>query len=76
MFQQNGVQCPRCKDILYSNNRHDFVGCSCGALYIDGGYDYPRVGYDGIAFTDIIHVSRTVDRLTQPKWYRHELPTP
>jgi len=41
-----GVKCLRCGDELYSRHRHDFVRCSCGCVYIDGGDDYCRIGGD------------------------------
>jgi len=41
----NAIQCPKCKDIIYSRARHDFRGCTCGEVYVDGGFDYMRVGF-------------------------------
>jgi hypothetical protein len=43
---QSGIECPRCKEVIFSNSRHDFVECNCGACYIDGGFDYNRQGFD------------------------------
>ena len=40
----NAVQCPECKDIIFSRARHDFHYCSCGYVFIDGGFDYCRFG--------------------------------
>jgi hypothetical protein len=37
------IQCPNCKDIIYSRARHDFRDCSCGDCAIDGGFDYNRI---------------------------------
>lgn len=39
-----GVECPYCHDIVFSRARHDFRECGCGNIYIDGGFDYFRVG--------------------------------
>lgn len=36
----NKVQCPKCKDVIASEHRHDFVWCRCGNVAIDGGKDY------------------------------------
>lgn len=39
------VKCPECKDIVFSRARHDCRSCSCGKVYIDGGFgEYLRVG--------------------------------
>ena len=38
------VRCLKCKDIIESKQRHDFVRCRCGALFVDGGDDYLRMG--------------------------------
>ena len=36
----NKAQCLKCKDIIESKYRHDFVTCKCGALSVDGGNSY------------------------------------
>ena len=36
----NQVQCMKCKDIITSKNRHDFVTCRCGKVSADGGSWY------------------------------------
>lgn len=41
----NAGQCLGCGDVLESRHRHDFVECSCGGLFLDGGLDYQRVGW-------------------------------
>jgi len=38
----NEAQCLKCKDIIRSKNRHDFVSCSCGNLCVDGGSWYAK----------------------------------
>ncbi len=40
------IQCPKCKDIIYSRARHDFHKCSCGRIHVDGGFDYLRYGWN------------------------------
>jgi len=42
------IQCPSCKDIIYSRTVHDYRTCICGRTSIDGGFDYCHVGYDPI----------------------------
>jgi len=37
------IKCPTCGKLLHSLHRHDFQQCECGT-YVDGGYDYMRVG--------------------------------
>ena len=44
MITVNSLQCPKCKDVIYSRTRHDFRPCSCKTIFIDGGLDYIRVG--------------------------------
>jgi hypothetical protein len=44
--KHSGVECPTCHDVIYSCGRHDFHPCTCGKTYIDGGFDYIRVGYE------------------------------
>lgn len=38
-------KCPECGDVIYSRARHDWRSCTCGNIYIDGGFDYVRGGY-------------------------------
>jgi len=45
MTKVNAIRCPKCKDIIFSRARHDFHGCSCGAVSIDGGLDYIRTSF-------------------------------
>lgn len=39
------VQCPDCKDIIFSRAAHDLRQCSCQSTFIDGGRSYTRVGF-------------------------------
>lgn len=41
----NSIECPRCHDVIWSRADHDFRECSCGEVYIDGGFSYTRVGW-------------------------------
>lgn len=36
----NKIRCKKCGDIIESKTRHDFRTCNCGAVAVDGGYDY------------------------------------
>lgn len=42
----NKIRCKLCGDVIESTYRHDFVECSCGACYTDGGTDYLRIGWE------------------------------
>jgi hypothetical protein len=39
------VKCRKCGDII--THTHDLVRCKCGAIFVDGGSDYMRCGWDG-----------------------------
>lgn len=41
---RNRIKCLKCGDIIESKYTHDFVQCSCGACFVDGGHDYMRIG--------------------------------
>ena len=53
---KNAIQCNKCKDIVESKHRHDFVTCSCGACANDGGRDYLRRLGNPEDYTDISKV--------------------
>jgi hypothetical protein len=40
----NKAKCLSCGDVLESKNSRDWVQCSCGNIYIDGGLSYARAG--------------------------------
>lgn len=40
----NAYKCKECGDIIYSRARHDMRYCSCGNIFVDGGFDYFRGG--------------------------------
>ena len=72
MYQQIGLKCPACKDIIYSNSRHDFEVCLCGELFIDGGYDYIRSGGVYGATTVTRMVPDKKGKRDQPFYYKDE----
>ena len=40
------VTCSGCGDVIYSRAVHDYLECSCGKSFVDGGGDYFRYGGD------------------------------
>lgn len=69
MVKQVGLKCLRCEEEIYSNSRHDFVSCRCGARFIDGGFDYTRTG--GLSYIPTETVSREVDMEMLPYHFKH-----
>ena len=47
---RNAARCRRCRTVIESRHRHDFVSCPCGAIFVDGGTDYLRAGGDPADF--------------------------
>lgn len=41
---RNSARCRKCGDEIESKHRHDWVACSCGAIFVDGGKSYLRRG--------------------------------
>ena len=39
---KNIAACKECGEVIESKHRHDYVSCLCGAIAVDGGYDYLR----------------------------------
>lgn len=42
---RNAAKCLKCGDTIESTHQHDFVRCSCGNLFVDGGKEYLRRGF-------------------------------
>ena len=40
------ITCPLCHCTIYSRARHDFRYCKCGAVSIDGGFNYTKCAWD------------------------------
>lgn len=41
---RNAAQCANCGDVVESTHLHDFVPCTCGLIFVDGGLEYLRSG--------------------------------
>lgn len=60
-----GIQCPKCREILFSESTHDYKFCSCESVSVDGGTDYLRYGWSNdIKKQDIILVVRGEENIT------------
>ena len=49
---RNSARCKNCGDSIESKHVHDFVGCRCGKIAVDGGYEYLRRVGDLEAFEE------------------------
>ena len=49
-------KCGKCGDIIFSRARHDFRECSCGGIFIDGGFDYRRWGGELASLAEDIEI--------------------
>lgn len=57
-----GLICPNCDDIIFSRAHHDYHSCTCGAISVDGGFDYMHYGWHNhINFDEIIPVEIKFD---------------
>jgi hypothetical protein len=45
----SSLLCLNCRQEIMSVHRHDFVSCWCGDIYIDGGRDYTKTGWQDTA---------------------------
>lgn len=42
LILRNSIRCNVCGDEIVSEHRHDFKGCTCGAVAVDGGQTWLR----------------------------------
>lgn len=59
MIVRNSAKCKLCGDEIESTYRHDFVSCSCGEIFVDGGKNYLRRGANKLE--NIIDTSEVTD---------------
>lgn len=60
MIVQNAVICNKCDELIVSKNRHDFVECECGNIFVDGGQEYLRRGGHGLTDRSYIDMSWSI----------------
>jgi len=41
---RNAARCRLCNTTVESKSVHDWRGCACGAMFVDGGREYARWG--------------------------------
>jgi hypothetical protein len=51
------VQCPNCKDVIFSRTTHDFNFCTCKKTGIDGGNSYVRISAEDLSKVQRIQVN-------------------
>jgi len=56
---RNRTRCKKCNTTIESNDRHDFVACKCGAIFVDGGKDYLRRGGEPDDIEELSETSQT-----------------
>lgn len=50
---RNSAHCDECDTEIVSTHRHDWVSCTCGAIFVDGGRSYLRRGWtEGKSWAD------------------------
>lgn len=51
-----GVECPKCKEQIWSRHQHDFRHCKCKNIFVDGGRAYLRYGGADIENIKIVFI--------------------
>lgn len=59
-IRKNTARCTRCGDMLFSEKDNDRDQCSCGAVWISGGYSQLTRGGDMDYFEDLSEVEEEV----------------
>lgn len=59
----NKIMCKYCGWYIRSKNRHDFVYCKCGAVFVDGGSWYQRIGGSPSDYINFIEYYDDVKKL-------------
>lgn len=61
MIHINAVLCKKCNYVVFSRSRHDLRYCYCKSIFIDGGFDYIRIGGDDKDIENIVLVTSQKD---------------
>lgn len=59
------ITCRKCNCTIFSRARHDYRNCECGAIAIDGGFDYIKINGNpsDIKEWKPIEIEQTVEEL-------------
>lgn len=68
---KNAAECAKCHDLIESVHVHDFRGCKCGRIAVDGGREYLRRLYLDDSSNLIEHSVVEYHPLAQ--WLSHNL---
>lgn len=52
LVYRNSIRCNHCADEITSSYQHEFVSCSCGTVFVDGGSVNRRIGGTQNDYTD------------------------
>lgn len=70
------ARCEKCHVTIESKSRHDFAQCICGAIFVDGGSEYSRYGYDDPAHMTMIYPDGSEESMVESiRRYNEENPT-
>ena len=58
---KNKIRCKKCGDIIESVSVNDFKFCKCGAVAVDGGFDYLRIPLGYFQWTSWLKSPKTGD---------------
>jgi len=64
----NAIECPNCKDIIYSRAQHDFHYCSCGEIAVDGGFEYLKICFNGVPPRHVLIMLNTTKQQLYDDW--------
>lgn len=69
---KNAIRCKHCGDIIESKSVHNFVQCSCGSCFVDGGLDYIRLGFKTSPDDDFENLCEYIDVPGYNVRYQHK----
>lgn len=72
MLEIHGIKCSKCKTVIYSRAHHDFHWCPCESIYIDGGFEYMRVGYKDVSPIQVKFSLETTKKELYDDWSYHK----
>jgi len=52
-MKTHGIKCPKCKDVIFSRAKHDLHYCTCGKVFVNGGFVKFVYGCDSDIFDEI-----------------------
>ena len=56
LILKNSIRCKKCNSVIESESQYDCKRCTCGAVFVDGGFYYCRYGGKDLEYVENLSI--------------------